>query len=93
MGSDSFAADPPNAVLVLNDEEQRKELAVVGLYYPGYDAEANTLKYDITAENATSTTTITPPSVNLPGQFGQSTLMIDDTDEDGIAFVILDDNS
>ena len=52
--------------------EQRQDLAVFDLYNPEYDPEANTLKYDITAENATTTT-----SINLPGEFGQSTLVID----------------
>ena len=76
-GEDSFAVDPPNAVLVLDDEEQRQEIAVIELYNPEYDSEANTLKYDITAENASATTTTTT-SINLPTEFGQSTLVIDD---------------
>jgi hypothetical protein len=81
MGEDSFAADPPNAVLVLDDEvEQREDLAIIELYNPEYDSEANTLKYDITAENATATTTATSSSINLPGEFGQSTLVIDDSE-------------
>ena len=75
MGEDSFAADPPNAVLVLDDEEERQELAVIELYNPEYDSEANTLRYDITAVNATA--------VDLPGEFGQSTLVIDVIDGDG----------
>jgi hypothetical protein len=74
-GPDSFAADPPNAVLVLDDEEQRQDLAVIELYNPEYDSEANTLRYDITAENATTTTTSS--SIDLPSEFGQSTLVID----------------
>jgi hypothetical protein len=41
--------------------------------------EANTLKYDITAVNATA--------VDLPGEFGQSTLVIDD---DGARYNPLD---
>jgi hypothetical protein len=68
-GPDSFAADPPNAVLVLDDEEQRQDLAVIELHNPVYDSEANTLSYDITAENATS--------IGLPNKFGQSTMIID----------------
>ena len=74
QGSNNFAVDPPNAVLILDDEvEQRQDLGVIELFNPEYDAEANTLKYDITAENATTTTTT---SINLPGEFGQSTLVI-----------------
>ena len=73
-GPNNFAVDPPNAVLILDDEvEQRQDLGVVELFNPQYDPEANTLKYDITAENATTTTT----SINLPSEFGQSTLVID----------------
>jgi hypothetical protein len=71
---DSFAVDPPNAVLILDDEEERQELAVIELFNPEYDSEANTLKYDITAVNATATTTT---SIDLPSEFGQSTLVID----------------
>ena len=73
-GTNSFAIDPPNAVLVLDDEQQKQELAVIELYNPEYDPEANTLKFDITAENATS-------SIDLPLKFGQSTLVIDDEND------------
>jgi hypothetical protein len=69
-GPNSFTADPPNAVLILDDEEERQELAVIELFNPEYDPEANTLKYDITAVNATA--------VDLPDEFGQSTMVIDD---------------
>jgi hypothetical protein len=78
-GPNSFAADPPNAVLILDDEEQREELAVIELFNPEYDSAANTLRYDITAENATATTT----SINLPSEFGQSTLVIDPKEQTG----------
>jgi hypothetical protein len=81
QGEDSFAADPPNAALVLDDEEQREELAVIELYNPEYDSAANTLKYDISAENATSASTTT--SINLPSEFGQSTLVIDSGSDGG----------
>ncbi len=74
MGTNSFDIDPPNAVLVLDDEQQKQELAVIELYNPEYDPEASTLKFDITAENATS-------SIDLPLKFGQSTLVIDDENQ------------
>jgi hypothetical protein len=80
-GPNNFAADPPNAVLIVDDEiegEQSQDYAVIELFNPQYDPEANTLRYDITdiAENATTTT-----SINLPArEFGQSTLVIDDDD-------------
>jgi hypothetical protein len=77
-GPDSFAADPPNVALVVDDEvEQRQDLAVIELYNPVYDSEANTLKYDITAENAAAATTTTS-YIDLPDELGQSTLVIDD---------------
>ena len=75
IGENNFAVDPPNAVLILDDPEERQEFAVIELFNPEYDPEANTLKYDIIAENATTTTTI-----DLPTEFGQSTLVIDDDD-------------
>ncbi|MCD6038548.1 MAG: hypothetical protein K0S67_2441 [Nitrososphaeraceae archaeon] len=78
IGTNNFAVDPPNAVLILDDVEQREEVAVVELYNPEYDSQANTLKYDIIAENATTTS-----SINLPGEFGQSTLVIDDDNDQG----------
>ena len=80
VGPNSFAADPPNAVLILDDEEQRQDLGIIELFNPEYDSEANTLKFDITAENATTTTTTTTTtsSISLPAEFGQSTLVIDD---------------
>ena len=37
IGSNSFASDPSNAVLVLDDEAQRQELAIVELCNPVYD--------------------------------------------------------
>jgi hypothetical protein len=85
-GPNSFAADPPNAVLILDDEEQREELAVIELFNPEYDSAANTLRYDITAENATATTaatTTTTTSIDLPSEFGQSTLVIDAENQQG----------
>jgi hypothetical protein len=72
-GPNSFAVDPPNAVLIVDDK--RQDYAIIELFNPQYGPEANTLKYDITAENATTTTS---SSINLPGEFGQSTLVIDD---------------
>ena len=77
-GPNSFAVDPPNAVLIVDDEEQRQDLAVIELFNPEYDPEANTLKYDITAENVTTSTS----PLDLPGEFGQSTLVIDHDGQD-----------
>jgi hypothetical protein len=77
LGPDNFAVDPPNAVLVVDDEiQQRQDYAIIELFNPQYDPEANTLRYDIIAENATTT------SIDLPSEFGQSTLVIDDETEE-----------
>jgi hypothetical protein len=54
-----------------------KIFAIIELFNPEYDSEANTLSYDIKGENATATATATS-SIGLPGEFGQSTLVIDD---------------
>ena len=39
------------------------------LFNPVYDSDKRTLKYEVTPDNATS--------IDLPGEFGQSTLVID----------------
>jgi hypothetical protein len=70
MGSDSFAKDPPNAVLVLDDVQQKQGLVIIELRNPEYNPEANTLKFDIMAENTTF-------PIDIRGKFGQSTLVID----------------
>ena len=83
IGENNFAVDPPNAVLIIDDEvEQRQDYAVIELFNPQYDPEANTLKYDIVAENATTTSS----SINLPDEFGQSTLVI--VDDGGVSIRI-----
>ena len=70
IGANNFAVDPPNAALVVDDDvEQRRDLAVIELYNPEYDPEAKTLKYDMVSENRTS--------IDLPSEFEQSTLVID----------------
>ena len=75
-GANSFAVDPPNVALVVHDDvEQRQDLAVIELFNPEYDSEANTLRYEIVSENGTSIG-------GLPGEFGQSTLVIDQTNID-----------
>ena len=58
----------PNAVLVV-DEQQEQDIAIVDLFNPVYDVNKKTLKYEIAAENATS--------IELLGEFGQTTLVID----------------
>jgi len=43
---------------------------VIELFNPEYDPSADTLKFDITAVNATA-------PISLPSKFGQSSLVID----------------
>ena len=72
LGANSFAVDPPNIALVVHDDvEQRQDLDVIELFNPFYDPIANTLSYDMVSENGTSIG-------GLPGEFGKSTLVIDD---------------
>ena len=68
IGPDSFAADAPNAALIVENAQSNLETALVELFDPVYDANTNTLTYTIIAENATS--------VDLPGEFGQNILVI-----------------
>ncbi|HEY7695146.1 MAG TPA: hypothetical protein VH797_03490, partial [Nitrososphaeraceae archaeon] len=67
-GKDSFAENAPNAVLVVDDSEEQ-DTVIIELFNPVYDAKKKTLKYDVTPDNATS--------IELPSEFGQSTLVID----------------
>ena len=52
---------------------------MIELYNPEYDPEANTLKYDISGANESATIT----SIDLPSEFGQSTLLIDAENQQG----------
>jgi hypothetical protein len=68
-GQDSFAIDAPNAVLVVDDIARQQDTAIIELFNPVYEVNKKTLNYDITSDNATS--------LDLPNEFGQSTLVID----------------
>ena len=67
-GTNSFAVDAPNAVLVV-DESEKQNIAIVELFKPVYDYNEKTLKYDITPDNTTS--------IELPGEFGQNVIIVD----------------
>jgi hypothetical protein len=72
-GQDSFSADTPNAALLVIDIQTGKlDTAVVELFSPVYDMTTGTLTYTIMAENSTS--------IDLPGEFGQTTLVIDSSE-------------
>ena len=71
VGEDNFAIDPPNAVLVVDEQyRQQQDITIIELFTPIYDSDKRTLKYEVTPDNATY--------IDLPGEFGQSTLVIDD---------------
>lgn len=62
-GQDSFAADAPNAVLVVDEKAVQQEPTIVELFNPVYDVDKTTLSYEITPDNATS--------IDLPSEFGK----------------------
>lgn len=69
-GADSFAADAPNDVLIVEDMQTgRLDTALIESFSPVYNMTTNTLTYTIMAHNTTS--------VELPSEFGQAILMID----------------
>jgi len=67
-GIENFVVDAPNAVFVV-DESEKGDMAIVELFNPVYNVDKKLLKYNITLENTTS--------IDLPDQFGQSTLIVD----------------
>ena len=73
-GDDSFAVDVPNAVLIVDEQEAKQDVSIVELFNPVYNVDTKTLKYDVTPDNATY--------IELPKEFGQTTLIIDPVDEE-----------
>ena len=69
-GVDNLAIDPPNAVLVVDDKDKQQDVVIIELFNPIYDLEKNELTYEI-SQNSTM-------SIDLPEEFGQSTLVIDE---------------
>jgi hypothetical protein len=55
--------------LVVDKIARQQDTAIIELFNPVYDIDKKTLKYDIIPDNATS--------IDLPNEFGQSTLLID----------------
>ena len=84
-GEDSFAVDPPNAVLVVDENEGKQNIAIVELFSPVYDSDKKTLKYEAIPDNATS--------IDLPKEFGQTTIVIDLFSESGSQNVCIFTNS
>ncbi|MGD1837443.1 MAG: hypothetical protein ACPKPY_05230 [Nitrososphaeraceae archaeon] len=69
VGTDSFAVDLPNAVLVIEEIEGHQDTAIIEVFNPVYDVDKKVLKYEAIPDNATS--------IDLPSEFGQNTLIID----------------
>jgi hypothetical protein len=75
-GPNSFVADAPNDALIVEDTESGElDTAVIESFNLVYDTATNTLTYTIMAENGTS--------IDLPGEFGQTVLVIDEGDPCG----------
>lgn len=64
----SFFLDPPNAALVIDDQEEQ-DVVVVELFEPAYDYDSNILVYNFNFLNDTED--------KLPSEFGKTTLLID----------------
>jgi hypothetical protein len=70
QSANSFSADAPNdAIIVANKQSGHLETAIVASFAPIYDIATNSLTYTITTENATS--------IELPREFGQTVLVVD----------------
>ena len=67
--ADSFAVDAPNAVLIVDEQEGKQDVAIIELFTPVYDVDKKSLKYEAIPDNATS--------IELPEEFGQTTIIID----------------
>ena len=73
IGVDNYAVDPPNAVLVV-DEQEGQDTSIVELFNPVYDSNKKILKYDITPDNVTS--------INVSAEFGKTSLIMDHIRDD-----------
>jgi hypothetical protein len=72
-GEDSFQVDPPNAALVLTDD-QEDDVFEIELFNPTYNEDENAIRYDFSVlGNATS-------SPDLPPNLGKSVLIIDSSE-------------
>jgi len=66
--NNSFFLDPPNAALIIDDQEGQ-DVVVVELFEPAYDYDSNILVYNFKYLNNTTN--------KLPSEFGKMTLLID----------------
>jgi len=68
--NNSFFSDPPNAALVIDDQEGQDEV-VIKLFEPAYDYDSDVLVYNFNYLNNTVD--------KLPSEFEHATLVIDST--------------
>lgn len=68
-GKDGYAVDPPNAVLIVGELEEKQDETLIELSNPVYEKDSNMLKYNIVFLNTTAPFDL----IN----FGSPTLLID----------------
>ncbi|MGD1838438.1 MAG: hypothetical protein ACPKPY_10330 [Nitrososphaeraceae archaeon] len=56
-------------VLVVDQQEDKQDVAIVELFNPVFDSNKKVLKYEIDTNNVTS--------IELPEEFGQTTVVVD----------------
>ena len=69
IGQNNFASDPPNTAIAFENQTGSLHTVILELFDPVYDSANNILKYDVTTDDTTS--------LEIPSEFGQSTLIID----------------
>ena len=70
-GEDSFSVDAPNAVLIVDEQEEKQDETIIEIFDPIYERDSRILKYNFVLLNTTT-------SMDL-FNFGSSTLLIDVT--------------
>ena len=70
VGADSFEVDPPNAALIIDDQQEQNAVGVE-LFEPSYNYDSNVLVYNFKYLNNTVSKVLS--------EFGQTTLVIDAT--------------
>lgn len=82
-GTDSFAADPPNAALDILDGPAGANVIVLELHEPAYDLATRTMTYRVVILPSSERSGLADlvsraaPAAAIPSRFGTSTLFID----------------
>lgn len=79
-GGDSFANDPPNAVLELVGSNEQSDIFILELMNPVYNYESETLQYNVKVLSEASKGLAhynDQNDINIPATFGDSVLFID----------------